>query len=199
MPNVPTVKDFIIAGASKRGWTTWTTAGVDKRVRGFIPIVMPIGNMVETINEMYQVYGGWSFALQDYLDMHIMDDLNMPNFKKMADLIDPIVYNNLGRWANKPYYVIAAAGDEFFLPTSINHSWNQLNGNKYLRIVPDAEHSLVGQQLDVALSADSFINMVLNNEPVRTLQIVFKTRKQKGKKHPANGLIWVFIIYFVMF
>lgn len=30
----------MVAGGSKRGWTTWTTAAVDKRVFAAIPIVM---------------------------------------------------------------------------------------------------------------------------------------------------------------
>ena len=30
----------MVAGASKRGWTTWTTAAVDKRVFAAVPIVM---------------------------------------------------------------------------------------------------------------------------------------------------------------
>ena len=35
-----TVSTFIIVGASKRGWTTWTTGAVDKRVIAIVPIVM---------------------------------------------------------------------------------------------------------------------------------------------------------------
>lgn len=41
-----TILDFIVGGASKRGWTTWTTAAVDKRVVAATPIVMgmsPVG------------------------------------------------------------------------------------------------------------------------------------------------------------
>jgi PhoPQ-activated pathogenicity-related protein len=36
---------------------------VDKRIVGAVPIVMPIANMVPNINHQYEVYGGWSFAL----------------------------------------------------------------------------------------------------------------------------------------
>ena len=34
------VSQFIIAGASKRGWTTWLTGAVDSRVIAIIPCVM---------------------------------------------------------------------------------------------------------------------------------------------------------------
>ena len=34
------IDKFIVAGASKRGWTTWLTMAVDKRVFAAIPIVM---------------------------------------------------------------------------------------------------------------------------------------------------------------
>jgi PhoPQ-activated pathogenicity-related protein len=34
------ITNFIVAGASKRGWTTWTTGAVDTRVIAIIPMVM---------------------------------------------------------------------------------------------------------------------------------------------------------------
>ncbi|HEX5021540.1 MAG TPA: PhoPQ-activated protein PqaA family protein, partial [Candidatus Binatia bacterium] len=34
------IDKFIIAGASKRGWTTWLTAAVDKRVGAIAPVVI---------------------------------------------------------------------------------------------------------------------------------------------------------------
>lgn len=63
MPGVTPVERFVVAGASKRGWTTWTTAMVDKRVIAAVPIVAPVGNLVEALNIMWQSYGDWSFAL----------------------------------------------------------------------------------------------------------------------------------------
>ncbi len=54
----------LFVGASKRGWTTWTTAAVDTRVVAAVPIVMPIGQVVPNIAAEWRAYGNWSFALK---------------------------------------------------------------------------------------------------------------------------------------
>ena len=38
---------IVFSGRLQRGWTTWTTAAVDKRVVGFAPIVMDLLNFVQ--------------------------------------------------------------------------------------------------------------------------------------------------------
>ena len=76
------ISQFIIAGASKRGWTTWTTAAVDPRVIAIVPLVMGLHashihhqasvipadmlNAVPNLHHFYQAYCGWSFALEPY-------------------------------------------------------------------------------------------------------------------------------------
>lgn len=67
--DIPRVKSFIVSGASKRGWTTWLAAGVDKRVEAFAPIVMPILNMQPNLNNMYRSLGGWTWAFRDYVSL----------------------------------------------------------------------------------------------------------------------------------
>jgi PhoPQ-activated pathogenicity-related protein len=40
-----TIEKFVVSGGSKRGWTTWCTAAVDKRVAAAIPIVIDVINV----------------------------------------------------------------------------------------------------------------------------------------------------------
>lgn len=65
-PHAVTIDKFSVAGASKRGWTTWTTAAVDKRVVVQIPLVLDPLRVHDFMHSMWQSYGGWTFALNDY-------------------------------------------------------------------------------------------------------------------------------------
>lgn len=46
---------WAVAGASKRGWTTWTVAAVDDRVIAFAPLVLDALNLNANLHHMYQV------------------------------------------------------------------------------------------------------------------------------------------------
>ena len=51
---------FFVGGASKRGWTTWTTAAVDPRVIGIVPIVMDELNFIQNIKVILILASHWS-------------------------------------------------------------------------------------------------------------------------------------------
>src|SRR5262245_3079514 len=51
------VDSFLVAGASKRGWTTWTTAIVDKRVVAIIPLVVDLLNVGPSFQHHFEAYG----------------------------------------------------------------------------------------------------------------------------------------------
>ena len=38
--NIPTIDNFGVSGASKRGWSAWLTAAADKRIKVMVPIGM---------------------------------------------------------------------------------------------------------------------------------------------------------------
>eukprot|EP01132_Coremiostelium_polycephalum_P005292 gene5292-6589_t len=156
------VQNFVISGASKRGWTTWTTGAVDSRVVAIVPIVMPILNMIPNMAHQWQAYGEWSFALNDYLNQGVMDYLFSPQMQDLADVVDPYTYVDR---LTMPKYVVCSTGDEFFLPDSPGFFWTSMQGESHLRLVPNAEHSLIGHQTDILLSIVSFLNLIIHNQP----------------------------------
>ena len=63
-----------------------------------------------------------------------------------------------------PKFIVNAAGDQFFLPDSSQFYFNDLPGVKYLRYVPNADHSLRGS--DAYQTLHACYNAVLNNLPL---------------------------------
>ena len=134
---------YFVAGASKRGWTTWTTAAVDPRVIGIMPVVMDELNFVENIKHHYRSYGGWSFALEDYWVLNLTKYFNDPKMQQMCDIVD--AYEHRDKML-MPKYVVNAANDEFFLPTDTSYFWDKMpNYNELNRFIllPNTEHSMV--------------------------------------------------------
>jgi len=163
LPEHTPIQRFGVGGASKRGWTTWMVGAMeDPRVVTIIPIVAPIPNLVPQINEMWQSYGNWSFALADYLEMNLMGWLNLPRFTELLDIIDPLSYPQA--MAKIPKYVVAACGDEFFMPDAAQYYWSELAGSKYLYMVPNAEHSLAGHIIDVLASSEQYFLAAFYNQ-----------------------------------
>ena len=155
------VNKFFLFGASKRGWASWLTAAVDKRVVGFAPVVMDLLNFVKNLHHHYRSLGGWTFAFDAYYQVKFTADLDNPSTQKMATYIDPLAYSD--RYTSVPKMIITTAGDEFFLPDDSHYYYDQLDGPKYLRIVPNAEHSLVGHRVDIIYSLEAFYLSILTN------------------------------------
>ncbi|MBI2425616.1 MAG: PhoPQ-activated pathogenicity-related family protein [Candidatus Hydrogenedentes bacterium] len=133
------IKDFVVAGASKRGWTTWTTAAVDKRVVGMVPMVIDLLNLVPSFEHHWSATGEWAPAIGNYVEQGVMDWMGYPEFDAMMKIVDP--YNYKDR-LTIPKYLINSAGDQFFLPDSWKFYWNDLKPAKYLRYVPNTGHGL---------------------------------------------------------
>jgi len=155
------IDGFVVAGGSKRGWTTWTTAAVDKRVIAIMPIVIDVLNVEASMRHHYAAYGFWAPAIQDYTDFHIMDWTGTPQYHALMRIVDPYQYR---RRFTMPKLIISAAGDQFFLPDSSQFYFKDLPGVKYLRYVPNADHSLKGS--DGYGSVLSFYHAILYQDPL---------------------------------
>jgi len=144
------VEKFIVAGASKRGWTTWTTAAVDHRVVAIAPMVIDILNLEPSMIHHYRAYGFWAPAVGDYERAGVMGRLGTDAFHSLLKQVDPYEFRDR---FTMPKYLICAAGDQFFLPDSSQFYFDKLPGEKYIRYIPNTDHSLDGSDAVEAFTA----------------------------------------------
>jgi PhoPQ-activated pathogenicity-related protein len=134
------IKSFVVAGGSKRGWTTWLTGAVDPRVKAIVPIVIDVVNVRPSMMNHFAAYGFWAPAVGNYAVQHkVMDRWDSPRMEELNKIEDPYFY--LDR-LTLPKYVVNATGDQFFTPDSSKFYFDELKGPKYLRYVPNGDHSL---------------------------------------------------------
>ena len=153
-----TVDQFVVAGGSKRGWTTWTTAAVDNRVVAIAPIVIDMLNLQESFKHHFEVYGAYSLAVSDYVLNGNIAWLGTPEFKALMEIVEPFEYRAR---LELPKFLLNSTGDEFFLPDSWQFYWDQLIGEKHLRYVPNSNHGM--GETDVGESLDAWYHAIVHN------------------------------------
>ena len=155
--------EFVVAGGSKRGWTTWLVGVVDPRVKAIIPIVIDALNSEEITRHHYEAYGFFSPALKDYVRHGLFPDkVGSPEYREILGIEDPYNYRDRER-LKIPKYVINASGDQFFLPDNSQMYFSELSDPKWLRYVENVKHNLAGS--DARQSIASFYLSVLEDAP----------------------------------
>lgn len=144
------INRFVVTGGSKRGWTTWLTAAVDKRVRAIAPIVIDVLNMGEQMKHHYAAYGFYSSAIGDYEDMKVLGQLDTESGSEIRNFVDPYEYRD--RYT-MPKFLINSSGDQFFLPDAAQFYFDDLPGEKHILYCANTDHGLSGSQAEKALLA----------------------------------------------
>jgi len=155
------VDRFVVTGASKRGWTTWTTAAVDKRVVAIAPVVIDVLNVDLSMRHHYAAYGFWAPAVRNYTEQNVMNRVGTPSFRALMKIEDPYEYRQ--RYT-MPKLMLNATGDQFFLPDSSQYYFDALPGLKYVRYVPNTDHSLKGS--DGRETVEQFYQSILTGQPL---------------------------------
>jgi PhoPQ-activated pathogenicity-related protein len=158
------IDGFVVAGGSKRGWTTWLVGAVDKRVVGIVPIVINVLGVNETTIHHWRALGYFSPALQDYVDAGLIpDQIGKPALDGVNLIEDPLNYQD--RETMKiPKYVINAVGDEYFPPDNTRYGYSKVASPKRLRMIPNSKHSTAGT--DIMESITAFHDAILNNRAI---------------------------------
>ena len=182
------VERFVVSGASKRGWTTWTTAAVDQRVIAIAPAVIDLLNVEPSFVHHYRAYGEWSNAVEDYVDHGIMDWMGTPEFRALMKIEEPYEYRDR---LTLPKMLLNGTGDEFFLPDSSQFYVKELPGETHLRYVPNASHSM--EKSDALETLHAFYASIVSNTPRPEVRWSFEkdgSIRVLTKELPSEVRLW---------
>ena len=179
---------FVVSGASKRGWTAWATAAVDRRVVAVAPAVIDLLNIEPSFIHHYRAYGAWSDAVKDYVHHGIMNWMGTREFRKLMEIEEPYAYRER---LTMPKLMLNASGDQFFLPDSSQFYFDDLRGEKHVRYVPNASHSL--DKSDALETLQAFYTSIVTGTPRPELRWSFEqdgSIKVVSKQRPAKVQLW---------
>lgn len=187
------VDKYVVTGGSKRGWTTWTAAAVDKRVVAIMPAVIDLLNIVPSFVHHWRVYGFWAPAVGDYVEHGIMEWNESAEYQRLMRIVEPFEYRER---LTMPKFIVNSPGDQFFVPDSSQFYFHWLKGEKYLRYVPNTDHG-VTRRSDAGDSLTAFYDSILNNykrpefswdiAPDGTITVVAKDKPEAVTLWQANN------------
>lgn len=156
------VNNFVISGASKRGWTTWLSSAIDdKRVKAIAPMVIDMLNMPATLDYQFKTYGEYSEEIEDYVKLGIVQNINDEAGKAITTMIDPFSYKSK---MTVPKMIFIGTNDPYWTVDAIKHYFDQIPGKNMIHYVPNVGHNLGGgKQAFEALSA--FFGITNMNKP----------------------------------
>ncbi len=133
------VNGFVVAGASKRGWTTWLTGVVDKRVKGISPLVYDNLNLVRQMEHQVEAWGKYSEQIDDYTEKNIPQRLVEGDLRELTSLVDPFTYRDR---LTMPKLIVTGTNDRYWPLDALNIYYDDLVGEKYILYVPNKGHDV---------------------------------------------------------
>jgi PhoPQ-activated pathogenicity-related protein len=134
------VKDFVVGGGSKRGWTTWLTAASDKRVKACAPAVIDVLNMPAQMKHQLEMLGQYSDMIKAYTVLGIQSKMDTPRGKELLRIVDPYSYRER---ITMPKMIILGTNDPYWTVDSLNLYWDGLVGEKYILYIPNKGHGAI--------------------------------------------------------
>jgi len=159
--NIAKIEGWMVTGASKRGWTTFLLGGVRcdtcaAKVIAIAPLVPIVPDLLKEMHRQWQSYDGFTWAFCDYIDAHLIQELDSDIVAGMFKISDPANYFD-GRLAEIPKYIVVASDDEFMSMDWSNIYYDKLQGEKHLSIMPNSEHQLTTGMYGAISSLGTFM------------------------------------------
>lgn len=186
------IKSFTIAGASKRGWTSWLTAAADPRIAGVAPMVIDMLNLPAQIKLQQATFSGLSEQVADYSAIDFPSRLNSELGRTLLATVDPYSYRS--RYT-QPKLIVLGTNDRYWPLNALNVYWNDLPDPKRVLYIPNQGHGLNDvNKLIGSLSA--FHRYTANSKPLPNLTWKFApTERSVGltvqvDRTPQDVRIW---------
>ncbi|MDP0561249.1 MAG: PhoPQ-activated protein PqaA family protein [Candidatus Endonucleobacter sp. (ex Gigantidas childressi)] len=182
------INHFVVSGASKRGWTAWLVAAMDTRVTAVIPIVADFLNLTKVFRHLFRVYPQGNDSITRY--MHLRSMIGTDSMDKLLTIIDPYQYKHL---LTMPKYAISASGDSFLPPDISQFFFQELLGEKWLRVLPNINHYIFSADLNpVSAAVESFYGAFIKAEliPELTWQYEQGVLNLSSSVPPKSARLW---------
>lgn len=181
------INRFSVAGASKRGWTTWLTSAVDKRVVSIAPMVIDVLNMPVQMKQQFQSYGRYSHMITPYLKYDFPTRMLKGEGKKLTILVDPFSYR---KRITIPKLIVLGTNDPYWTVDASSLYFPKLVGPKNLYYLANAGHGLGPQVLPTMAT---FFKKTLNNQALENMTWKLDTENQfrvQWTGNPRHVTLW---------
>lgn len=190
----PMPQQFMITGASKRGWTTWLVgASRDKRVVGIAPMVIDVLNLPAQVPHHLEFYKGVpSEQIGEYVAGGMLEQLNTPAGRKLVALEDPYSYRT--RYT-MPKLIINGTNDRYWAQDALNLYWDGLPQPKWVLYVPNSGHGLE-ERPRVYATMSAFIRSLAQNKPLPQMKWQLKETDEgleilaTSQPHAKEARLW---------
>jgi PhoPQ-activated pathogenicity-related protein len=169
---LPQPTKFVVSGASKRGWTSWLVAAVDKRVAGIVPMVYDNLHLQQQMPHQVASWGDYSEQIKDYTQRGLQQMLGTAQGKELVKIVDPYTYRE--RYT-MPKLIINGANDRYWPLDAFNLYREDLPAPTNVIYAPNAGHSLGGAEQRTAGSAVAWVKRLASGAKFPTLALQLNT------------------------
>lgn len=174
----PELDKFVVTGASKRGWTTWLTGAVDKRVIGIMPMVYDNLNLQAQMPHQLETWGEYSEQIKDYTRLGLQEKMATERGGKMAAMVDPYTYRER---LTMPKLIVNGTNDRYWALDALNFYVNDLPGPTNVLYFPNAGHGLGDQVPMLITSLSAWFRQVAAEKPLPRVELL-KIAPQDGER-----------------
>ena len=153
------VSQFVVTGASKRGWTTWLTGAHDSRVKAIAPMVIDMLNWPLNIEYHKVTWGDYSIQIEDYVKLGITEQMNTPAGEKIIKLVDPYSYRKL---YTMPKMLFMGTNDEYWPVDAVKNYIDSIPGDNHICYTSNAGHDL-GDRQNYLAGISAFFGTTITN------------------------------------